>query len=66
MLTRPSITLAVAALISVAIFLSCESIPFLSKPGGTPGEVQDEARRANLDYVVCNDRFLIVPSYTWV
>lgn len=47
MLKGPSITLAVAALISVAIFLSCESIPFISKPGSTPGEVQDEARLAN-------------------
>ena len=34
------------ALISVAVLLSCQSLPFFSKQAGTPGEVKDEARLA--------------------
>ena len=34
-------------LISLALLLSCESLPFLSKPSGKPGDVLDEARSAN-------------------
>ena len=34
------------ALISIAVLLSCQSLPFFSKQAGTPGEVKDEARLA--------------------
>ena len=47
MLTDPSRKFAIIGLISLALLLSCESLPFLSKPAGTPGEVKDEARLAN-------------------
>src|SRR5512134_3259426 len=47
MLRRPSLQVAAAGLVSVTLILSCESLPFLSKPAGTPGEVMDEARLAN-------------------
>ena len=38
---------AFVGLISLALLLSCESLPFLSKPAGKPGEIQDEARLVN-------------------
>ena len=38
---------AFVGLISLALLLSCESLPFLSKPSSKPGEVLDEARSAN-------------------
>ena len=39
-------TFAFVGLISLALLLSCESLPFFSKQAGTPGEVKDEARLA--------------------
>jgi len=38
---------AIIGLISLALLLSCESLPFITKQTGTPGEVKDEARLAN-------------------
>ena len=38
---------AIIGLISLALLLSCESLPFITKQAGTPGEVKDEARLAN-------------------
>jgi hypothetical protein len=35
------------ALLCVTLLLSCDSLPFLKKPGATPGEVVDEARLAS-------------------
>jgi hypothetical protein len=40
-------TFTLIGLISLALLLSCESLPFLSKPSGKPGDVLDEARSAH-------------------
>jgi hypothetical protein len=41
---RYSRYIAMVGLISLALLLSCEFLPSLSKRASTPGEVQDEAR----------------------
>jgi hypothetical protein len=42
-----SIISASIALVSLGLLLSCESLPFISKKAGTPGEVKDEAQLVN-------------------
>jgi hypothetical protein len=42
------IRFAAIALASIGILLSCESLPFITKQAGTPGEVEDEAHLMKL------------------